>query len=98
MGALYLFTCKCGYQAEVSGGPDRGMASSTVTICCSTCKKLRDVTIGSPWDDPPAPVSPHPTCPSSRTRVHHTELWRHPGPCPRCGARMKRGPETVLWD
>lgn len=90
MGSWYEFGCgKCGYTVEVSGGPDVGMSSRTVTISCATCKRLRDVVISEePWKDPPDPVPLHPKCPSSRTRKHATTLWRDPGPCPKCGTRM----------
>ena len=29
---------------------------------------------------------------------HKAELWSDPGPCPRCGAIMKRGQMEMLWD
>lgn len=99
MGALYLFTCTCGYSAEVSGGPDVGMTTRTVTISCATCKQLSDVvTSNEPWKQPPDPVPEHPKCPRSRTKVHATSVWSHPGACPQCGKRMRKGAVTMLWD
>jgi predicted RNA-binding Zn-ribbon protein involved in translation (DUF1610 family) len=100
VGGLYEFTCPaCGYAADVSGGPDVGLASATVTISCATCRKLRDVVVSNePWKRSPDAVPDHPRCPSSRTRVHKTELWSHPGPCPQCGATMRVGTLTVIWD
>jgi hypothetical protein len=100
MGSLHSFTCKkCGYEAQVSGGPDLGMACATVTISCATCKKLHDVVVSEePWKQPPDPVPERPKCPSSRTRVHETRLWKHPGACPKCGSRMSRRDLGVLWD
>ncbi len=55
MGRYYVFECgKCGYNAEVSGGPDVGMACATTTIACSTCDKLYDVvTSNQPWEVKP---------------------------------------------
>ena len=52
MGQLYHFRCRsCAYEAEVSGGPDCGMAARTQTIACSKCQKLYDVvTSEEPWN------------------------------------------------
>jgi predicted RNA-binding Zn-ribbon protein involved in translation (DUF1610 family) len=100
MGSWYLFSCpKCGYEAEVSGGPDWGEAARTHTISCATCRELHDSLVGmDAHENPPAPLPEKLVCPRSRTRVHDTRLWEHPGPCPRCGEGMERGPETTLWD
>ena len=100
MGTIYAFRCpRCAYTAEVSGGPDCGFSVGTVTISCATCRKLRDVVVThEPWKNPPDPVPEHPRCTSSRTRVHHTVLWRDPGPCPRCALMMVNDGETLLWD
>ena len=97
MGALYDFRCgSCGYQAEVSGGEDRGMASATTTILCETCQELYDVAIS---DDPITRKPERETpvrCPVSS--AHTWRLWQHPGPCPQCGAAMTRGAATLIWD
>jgi hypothetical protein len=102
MGARYPFSCNaCGYSADVSGGPDGGETIRTVTITCATCKKLRDVTVGDVMaGEAKAPArSASPRCPGSRTRVHETRLWTHPGPCPRCGSTpMVKGEGITLWD
>src|ERR1700722_20636169 len=97
MGRRYRFTCpECAYGVQVSGGPDVGGVCRTVTITCSTCKKLHDVALeGAPWSSDPAP--PHPECPRAKTRVHRTCLWEHPGACSSCGATLQRQP-TTLWD
>ena len=44
MGRIYWFECsKCGYRAQVSGKPDRGLNFFVQTIACSDCKALYDV-------------------------------------------------------
>jgi len=46
MGRSYLFQCcKCGYQALVSGGPDRGLDFIVQTIACRDCKELYDAVV-----------------------------------------------------
>lgn len=83
----------------VSGAPDVGEVARTVTISCATCRKLRDAVISEePWKEPAAPMPARVRCPGSRTRDHVTELWRDPGPCPRCAETMVRGELSVLWD
>ncbi len=102
MGTWYLFRCPgCGYSAEVSGGPDVGEVSRTVTISCATCRKLRDAIVSEePWKEPPDPVPEHPRCPGERTRKHRTTVWTAPGPCPRCGSviGMDDVESEILWD
>lgn len=100
LGALHDFRCpSCGYSAEVSGGPDIGEASRTVTISCATCKELHDVVVSEePWKEPPDLAPERPPCPRTRARTHATSVWNDPGPCPRCGSTMRRGEMTVLWD
>ena len=100
MGHWNAYRCPgCAYTAEVSGGPDCGEFSRTVTVSCATCCKLRDVSYtGEPWKEPADPVPEHPVCPSARTRTHRTTLWFDPGPCPRCGETMTNEGMTTLWD
>ena len=46
MGSHYLFKCfDCGYEAQVSGCVDVGMACKTVTVVCSTCHERPGVSI-----------------------------------------------------
>jgi Zn finger protein HypA/HybF involved in hydrogenase expression len=97
MGTRYGFRCEsCGYQAEVSGGRDAGMATLTATVACEDCRRLYDV-----------PTSEHPLdrnreneipiqCPVSP--AHRVRLWQHPSACPKCGSTMKRGREVMVWD
>src|SRR5258705_376436 len=43
MGRSYWFECsKCGYRAQVSGGPDRGFNFYLQTVSCVNCKRLFD--------------------------------------------------------
>ena len=97
MGTLFAFVCEsCGYEAEVSGGEDCGMAQATTTILCADCKELYDVPVSNDAiKRNPAREVPI-RCPKSQS--HRSCLWRRPGPCARCGAIMTRGAETVIWD
>jgi hypothetical protein len=46
MGEWFKFVCDdCGYEAEVSGGPDAGMFVTVETMSCSGCHNLVDVVI-----------------------------------------------------
>ncbi len=97
MGTLYQFRCEsCGYEAQVSGGRDCGMASRTDTILCERCRELFDVVTSedaiSERPEREIPIR----CPRSFT--HSCRLWTSPGPCPKCGATMVRGEETLVWD
>ena len=98
MGIWYLFECEfCGYWTEVSGGDDAGMLVSTTTVVCETCAELYDVVIERrSWeaDEPPGPQEP--CCP--KFKRHRITLWKHPGPCPRCGEPVKNQGEVALWD
>ena len=43
MGRSYWFECsRCGYRAQVSGGPDRGLHFYSQTVACMNCKRLFD--------------------------------------------------------
>jgi ssDNA-binding Zn-finger/Zn-ribbon topoisomerase 1 len=54
MGAFYSFTCSsCGYEAEVSGGPDCGFEARTETVVCKACLDLFDIVVGSSRDGEP---------------------------------------------
>lgn len=46
MGRTYWFECsKCGYRAQVSGKPDRGLNVFVQTVACADCKALYDAVI-----------------------------------------------------
>jgi hypothetical protein len=97
MGTLYNFGCgSCGYAAELSGGEDCGMTQATTTIFCQDCHALYDVVTSedSMTHKPERELPIH--CPQSSS--HRWRLWTHPGPCPKCGATMVRGEETLIWD
>ncbi len=98
MGYLYSFKCQsCGYYAEVSGGDDVGMMASTTTINCGVCRELYDVVVLS-RSRARTPARKEPQCPKVNT--HPVTVWKHPGPCPRCGETLDLDPEgpVVLWD
>jgi len=47
VGLISRFTCdSCGYEAQVSGGDDRGFSCMTTTILCKDCRELYDVETG----------------------------------------------------
>jgi hypothetical protein len=99
MGQLFAFRCDaCGYKAEVSGGPDVGMAVATQTVSCAACKRLFDaVTSEDPGNDtaPKVPLR----CPRSRGAKHRVSAWNGGDPCPRCLGPMRVTDDgTVLWD
>ncbi|MBX3276442.1 MAG: hypothetical protein KF868_00430 [Acidobacteria bacterium] len=97
MGTSYEFECPaCGYTAAVSGDDDAGMICNTTTIVCRTCRKLYDATIILRSFDSPEHQEIPIRCPKSKK--HAVERWKHPGPCPKCGAQMNRGEACCDWD
>lgn len=95
MGSLYQFMCDdCGYETEVSGGDDLGMACAVTTILCDGCKALYNATTSKePWDKE---SFRDPVCPKRKS--HQVRRWKHPDVCPKCGRAMIRGEATVDWD
>lgn len=113
MGHRYGFTCPaCGYQAEVSGGPDSGKLVTVQTMTCLTCRSLVDVVTdiharGAWLDALDHELGRCPSCLGQRL-----EPWggvatdiatvsgdrAATGPCPLCGTPMRRDEPTVLWD
>lgn len=108
MGSLYRFICPgCGYEAEVSGGLDYGMASVVHTVRCPRCKELSDALISHRPGDLAALFETDPKTGAlveKRIRCgldgrHTAELWEHPGPCPRCRTTLERDERpTEMWD
>jgi len=99
MGCRRELLCPaCGYTAEVSGAPDDGFCSSTITVVCADCRALFDVpTATRDYDGAPDWREVTPRCP--RRRTHRITEWTCPGTCPRCHAIMEAGPGMgVLWD
>ncbi len=98
MGSLYQFTCDdCGLEVEVSGGFDLGMVSASQTIACQDCGSLQDVGVGDAPTTSAEDVASM-TLHCSKSGKHSVTQWSHPGPCPKCGKTMVRGPLTVNWD
>ena len=101
MGACYKFTCpKCGYEAKVSGGKDRGFSVSVQTMTCMNCSILVDVHVGHYEHDGNAGneifIHESGSCPKcSETNL---EEWNENRSCPKCGSSMDQGEMTVLWD
>jgi hypothetical protein len=94
---IHHFTCSgCGYTADVAGGLSAGATRRTVTIACAVCKRLIDLVV-NPAQREGAELEA-PACPRLGQDSHATSLWEHPGTCPNCGAEMKRGPASALWD
>jgi hypothetical protein len=99
MGQIRGFRCDgCGYKAEVSGGPDVGMAVTTQTVSCVACKQLFDVvTSGDPGNASAPKLLLR--CPRSRGAKHRVTAWNGGDPCPRCMGTMTVTNEVVaLWD
>lgn len=98
MGTHYLFSCDaCGYEANVSGGDDAGFFCLTTTIVCEACRKLYDVvTLENPGSPPEERRSVKIACPESGG--HKVKRWRSPRLCPKCGAKMRRGEQSICWD
>ncbi len=93
MGLWHRFSCpKCGYQAEVSGGPDSGIDIFTTTVVCLDCRKLSDITIGK--RDNPEPIPPR----CRRSKRHAIEPWTDGDHCPRCATPMQNQGMTCIWD
>lgn len=98
MGARQEFECStCGASAVVSGGPDAGLASRTITVGCWTCGQLDDVVVERVgetllYEDDPLP--PCRACGSDAVAP-----WSRGHPCPKCGGPVERtGRQAMLWD
>jgi hypothetical protein len=99
MGAKYVYTCRCGYESEVSGQEDMGFAVRTQTMICADCKEVVDVVIGAPMPDIPLDdeikdiIGKCSTC-----KGIHVTKWPESQPCPKCNSSMEQGEMTILWD
>jgi hypothetical protein len=101
MGATSRFQCQaCGYEADVSGGPDVGFVVRTRTVSCPACRTLSDVTTGPSGEGLPGTDDIDPLSLNRCGSCGATDLvpWDDGEPCPRCaGAMVNRGLVT-LWD
>jgi hypothetical protein len=101
MGAYYTFTCKgCGYEAEVSGGKDRGISASIQTLICKDCSIFVDVLVGHYDRDVRTrkeifipETGKCPECSGS-----NLEEWKTDSLCPKCSGEMERGEMFAIWD
>jgi hypothetical protein len=98
MGARQEFECTgCGSHAVVSGGPDIGRFSRTITIGCATCGQLADITVarfGQTVLDDGDPIPPCEACGSNELSA-----WSSGSPCPKCGSSVEAtGHGAMLWD
>ena len=102
MGTWYKFECpKCRYFAQVSGGRSVGMLAVVRTMTCEDCRALVDVLIGFQGEDGPMgdPEFDKDLNQCPKCRGENITPWIASGPCPRCGARMRRDEsEVIMWD
>jgi hypothetical protein len=112
VGRKYRFFCEsCGYEAQVSGGPDRGWFAAAHTVSCPRCRELSDAELCNAFHDISAfdllRLSGHDLAlwmqSQKKTRCgldgrHAASLWSHPGPCPRCGTTLRREGPVAMWD
>ncbi len=98
MGAREEFEClDCGAAAVVSGGPDAGTFSRTITIGCRTCGQLDDLAITRFGKELVHDADPLPPCRSCGSDA--VAEWSAGDPCPACGGRVERtGRKAMLWD
>ena len=108
MGSALDFSCpECGYRVEsMISGYSVGMETHAVGVSCADCKELYWAVLpGEPWkadiealtaevESGGLPAGAR--CPKSAK--HRVTVWRSPGPCPRCGARLIPGRDLTCWD
>lgn len=99
MGSQSQFTCKCGYETQVSGGEDVGFSVRTCTMTCIDCQEVVDIIIGPPMPDMPLNdelkdlVGKCPICKNT-----NLTQWPISHPCPRCTEPMQNEGVVILWD
>ena len=106
MGQIKTFHCKkCGLDADVSGGDDRGFHIATRTMFCMQCKVLYDVLMGNTedWTNPVTEadrVSPEDIGKCPKCRSIELTPWKSGEPCPRCGGAVEEDDSVpgALWD
>lgn len=112
MGRHYRFFCgSCSYETHVSGGLDRGWFAVTHTVSCPRCRELSDAEFCNAFRDISAFdllrsgdeelalwMRSQERIRCGIDRRHTAVLWRHPGPCPRCGQTLARQAHEVMWE
>ncbi len=89
----YELVCPhCGYTTMVVGGRGAVWRGETTTIVCGTCRELCDAIISR--GQIAIYIEPH--CPKGDE--HPVALWTFPGPCPKCGAQMRKTGAVALID
>lgn len=92
----------CGYEAQVSGGPDAGMVAVTETMTCHGCRELVDVVIGAYGKEGPTgnPDFDQDLNICAECGSADLTLWEASKPCPKCGRSMGEMDDglTTLWD
>jgi hypothetical protein len=108
MGSACDYFCPaCAYKTNwMVSGYGVGMTAHVVGVSCAECEELHVANLPrAPWELRAVLIKamvqrgriPSATrCPVSAD--HHLTVWRHPGPCPRCGCVLERGEHLILWD
>ncbi|MCM8817757.1 MAG: hypothetical protein NC913_09685 [Candidatus Omnitrophica bacterium] len=112
MGTKYQFTCRqCGYTEVVSGGKDCGMFAVVKTFNCYNCMKTVDVFVGvfgkeykdianlkKAMGTTKEIIKDFRKCPECLKSDCLVEWNSKRRPCPKCGGKMQKGKEILLWD
>jgi DNA-directed RNA polymerase subunit RPC12/RpoP len=98
VGARQEFECTgCGATAVVSGGPDGGSFSQTMTVGCWTCGQLDDITVAQFGETVLHDGDPMPPCRACGADA--VAEWSNGNPCPKCGGPVEgTGRKSMLWD
>lgn len=99
MGSTYRFECEgCGYIAEVSGGPDRGWKSKTITVFCARCRTLKDHGVAT-WNASSREWIESPDSKKCGQCGGSLVEWTAiNGKCPFCGMKMIGRGLILNWD
>lgn len=95
---LYEFHCdSCRYSVIASGrdssSDDYDMGK---TILCENCQTLYEIEPENSFTIKMSATKKRIRCPESFS--HQIKIWKHPGPCPKCGRTMRKGDLVVKWD
>lgn len=102
MGSLYKYECEsCSYHAQVCGGYDRGFEARLVTISCSQCQEVLDISIEQEqWAtgvELELAKKPDPNLFTCKT-CGKDSCPKFTEECPRCGSSMRRTHFIMDWD